>query len=246
MNDYDATYLKPAKPSSINRASATISGGKINGVLQVNTNTTLTITGGLFTTDPSAYCETGKTGISSGDNTYPYTVGEKKVNSEPATVDSATVPANTTSTDETVKEVANSISGASVTNNNATEAATKDIANENKITGESTIIVDNQEKTVKEALTTAISTEANKPSDSNPVTIVYQTYVDVTVTDAKKDSSNLTELTVNLTPMYRVVATTKNVTDIKVKGDSGVLDNEANAILIENANKLNVLHRHTR
>lgn len=240
LNDYDATYLKPAKPSSINRASATISGGKINGVLQVNTNTTLTITGGLFTTDPSAYCETGKTGISSGDNTYPYTVGEKKVNSEPATVDSATVPANTTSTDETVKEVANSISGASVTNNNATEAATKDIANENKITGESTIIVDNQEKTVKEALTTAISTEANKPSDSNPVTIVYQTYVDVTVTDAKKDSSNLTELTVNLTPMYRVVATTKNVTDIKVKGDSGVVDYEANAILIENAKKLNV------
>ena len=40
--------------------------------------------------------------------------------------------------------------------------------------------------------------------------------------------------------MYRVVATTKNVTDIKVKGDSGVIDNEANAILIENAKKLNV------
>lgn len=240
LNDYDATYLKPTKPSSTNIASATISGGKINGVLQVNTNTTLTITGGLFTTDPSAYCETGKTGISSGDSTYPYTVGAKPDNSKPATVDSATVPANTTSTDATVIAAANSISGASVTNNNATEAATRDIANENRTTGESTVIVDNQEKTVKEALTTAISTEANKPSDSNPVTIVYQTYVDVTVTDAKKDSSNLTELTVNLTPMYRVVATTKNVTDIKVKGDSGVVDNEANAILIENAKKLNV------
>ena len=242
LNDYDATYLKPAKPSSINRASATISGGKINGVLQVNTNTTLTITGGLFTTDPSAYCETGKTGISSGDNTYPYTVGEKKVNSEPATVDSATVPANTTSTDETVKEVANSISGASVTNNNATEAATRDIANENQTTAETEITVNGQKRTVTQALTN-ISTDANKPSTDNPVTIVYQTYVDVTVTDAKKDSSNsLTELTVDLTPMYRVVATTKSVaestsTEIKLAGD-GVID--ANAIQIGEAKELNV------
>lgn len=239
LNDYDATYLNPTKPSSTNRASATISGGKINGVLQVNTNTTLTITGGLFTTDPSAYCETGKTGISSGDSTYPYTVGAKPDNSKPATVDSATVPANTTSTDATVIAAANSISGASVTNNNATEAATRDIANENQTTAETEITVNGQKRTVTQALTN-ISTDANKPSTDNPVTIVYQTYVDVTVTDAKKDSSNLTELTVNLTPMYRVVATTKNVTDIKVKGDSGVVDNEANAILIENAKKLNV------
>ena len=224
-------------------SNVTISDGYFNGSIS-KTGGTLTITGGYFTTDPTPYCGTkdGKqlTGVASKDSSYPYTVGEKNAESKPATVDSATVPANTTSTDATVIAAANSISGASVTNNNATEAATRDIANKNQITGESTIIVDNQEKTVKEALTTAISTEANKPSDSNPVTIVYQTYVDVTVTDEKKDSSNLTELTVNLTPMYRVVATTKNVTDIKVKGDSGVIDNEANAILIENAKKLNV------
>lgn len=240
LNDYDATYLNPTKPSSTNRASATISGGKINGVLQVNTNTTLTITGGLFTTDPSAYCETGKTGISSGDNTYPYTVGTKPDNSKPATVDSATVPANTTSTDETVKEAANNISGASVTNNNATEAATKDIANKNQITDESKITVGNQEKTVKDALTSVINTEANKPSETNPVTIVYQTYVDVTVTAAKKDNSNsLTELTVSLTPMYRVIATTKNVAE-STSAEIKLVGEDTNAILIENAKELNV------
>lgn len=204
------------------------------------------ISGGYFTTDPTPYCGTkdGKqlTGVASNDSTYPYTVGAKPDNSKPATVDSATVPANTTSTDETVKEVANSISGASVTNNNATEAATRDIANNNTITATTEIKVGNQKKTVTTALSDAMSEgSTNKPSETNPVAIVYQTYVDVTVTDAKKDSNNsLTELTVNLTPMYRVVATTKNVTDIKVKGDSGVVDNEANAILIENAKKLNV------
>ena len=244
LNDYDATYLDPATPSSTNKASATISGGKINGVLQVNANTTLTITGGLFTTDPSAYCETGKTGISSGDNTYPYTVGAKPDNSKPATVDSATVPANTTSTDETVKEVANSISGASVTNNNATEAATRDIANNNTITATTEIKVDSQKKTVTTALSDAMSEgSTNKPSETNPVAIVYQTYVDVTVTDAKKDSNNsLTELTVDLTPMYRVVATTKSVaestsTEIKLAGDSVT---GANAIQIGEAKELNV------
>lgn len=244
LNDYDATYLNPATPSSTNKASATISGGKINGVLQVNTNTTLTITGGLFTTDPSAYCETGKTGISSGDNTYPYTVGAKPNNSEPATVDSATVPANTTSTDATVIAAANSISGASVTNNNATEAATRDIANNNTITATTEIEVGSQKKTVTNALSDAMSKgSTNKPSETNPVAIVYQTYVDVTVTAAKKDNSNsLTELTVSLTPMYRVIATTKSVaestsTEIKIAGN-GVMD--ANAIQIGEAKELNV------
>ena len=244
LNDYDATYLNPATPSSTNKASATISGGKINGVLQVNTNTTLTITGGLFTTDPSAYCETGKTAISSGDNTYPYTVGAKPNNSEPATVDSATVPANTTSTDATVIAAANSISGASVTNNNATEAATRDIANNNTITATTEIEVGSQKKTVTNALSDAMSKgSTNKPSETNPVAIVYQTYVDVTVTAAKKDNSNsLTELTVSLTPMYRVIATTKSVaestsTEIKIAGN-GVMD--ANAIQIGEAKELNV------
>lgn len=244
LNDYDATYLNPATPSSKNKASATISGGKINGVLQVNTNTTLTITGGLFTTDPSDYCETGKTGISSGDKTYPYTVGDKKTNSQPATVDSATVPAKTTSTDDTVKKVANNISGATVENNNATEAATKDIANENKITANTEISTDGQKKTVSETLTSKVS-NANITTE-NPVSIVYQTYVDVTVTDAKKSDTSgttaLSELSVELTPMYRVVATTKNVaesttTEIKLAGNDVT---NANAIQIGEPQKLNV------
>lgn len=196
------------------------------------------ITGGYFTSDPTPYCGTkdGKqlTGVASKDSSYPYTVGAKPDNSKPATVDSATVPANTTSTDPIVKEAAEKISGATLGNSNSIEAATKNEANNNTITADTTV---GSSSTVLDSLKTIPSNSNIQPTD---VAIVYQTYVDVTVTDAKKDSSNLTELTVNLTPMYRVVATTKNVTDIKVKGDSGVIDNEANAILIENAKKLNV------
>lgn len=225
------------------QVNLSISNGNFNGEI-TTADVHNFITGGYFTTDPSAYCVENKTGVATGKADYPYTVGDKKADSQPATVDSATVPAKTTSTDNTVKEVANNISGAAVENNNATEAATKNIANENKITADTNISTDSQEKTVSVALNEKVS-DANKTTDENPVAIVYQTYVDVTVTDAKKsdsDTNTLSELSVELTPMYRVVATTKNVaesttTEIKLAGE-GVKD--ANAIQIGESQKLNV------
>lgn len=224
-------------------SNVTISDGYFNGSIS-ETGGTLTITGGYFTTDPSAYCVENKTGVATGKADYPYTVGDKKADSQPATVDSATVPAKTTSNNDTVKEVASSISGATVENNNATEAATKNIANENKITADTNISTGSQEKKVSAALNEKVS-DANKTTDENPVAIVYQTYVDVTVTDAKKsdsDTNTLSELSVELTPMYRVVATTKNVaesttTEIKLAGERV---DDANAIQIGDPQKLNV------
>ena len=199
---------------------------------------TSSITGGYFTTDPSAYCVENKTGVATGKADYPYTVGAKPDNSKPATVDSATVPANTTSTDPIVKDAAEKISGATLGNSNSIEAATKNEANNNKITADTPV---GSSSTVLDSLRTIPS---NSNIQSTDVAIVYQTYVDVTVTDAKKDSSSnsLTELTVDLTPMYRVVATTKSVaestsTEIKLAGD-GVTN--ANAIQIGEAKELNV------
>lgn len=221
-------------------SNVTISDGYFNGSIS-KTGGTLTITGGYFTSDPTLYCGTkdGKqlTGVASKDSSYPYTVGEKNTESKPATVDSATVPANTTSTDPIVKEAAEKISGATLGNSNSIEAATKNEANNNKITADTPV---GSNSTVLASLKTISS---NSNIQSTDVAIVYQTYVDVTVTDAKKDSSNsLTELTVDLTPMYRVVATTKSVaestsTEIKLAGD-GVID--ANAIQIGEAKELNV------
>ena len=245
LTNYDVVYEEKSADSVNTKAFIEITAGNINGELDVGAATELSISGGYFTTDPSAYCVDGKTGVSTGKADYPYTVGDKKTDSQPATVDSATVPAKTTSNNNTVKEVASSISGATVENNNATEAATKDIANENKITADTNISTDSQEKKVSAALNEKVS-DANKTTDANPVAIVYQTYVDVTVTDAKKSDTSgttaLSELSVELTPMYRVVATTKNVaesttTEIKLAGN-GVTD--ANAIQIGEPQKLNV------
>lgn len=59
LNDYDTSYLNPSKPSATNKANATVTGGNITGALQINTNTTLTISGGTYTSDPSAYVAPG-------------------------------------------------------------------------------------------------------------------------------------------------------------------------------------------
>lgn len=218
------------------QVNLSISNGNFNGEI-TTADVHNFITGGYFTTDPSAYCVENKTGVATGKADYPYTVGDKKADSKPATVDSATVPANTTSTDPIVKEAAKKISGATLGNSNSIEAATKNEANNNKITANTPV---GSSSTVLDSLKMISSNSNIQPTD---VAIVYQTYVDVTVTDAKKDSSNsLTELTVDLTPMYRVVATTKSVaestsTEIKLAGD-GVTD--ANAIQIGEAKELNV------
>ena len=198
------------------------------GVNSGNVNTA--ITGGLFTSDPSAYCAAGMTGVASGNSQYPYTVGDKNANAQPAHVDTATVPAKTTSNDDTVKNVASEITGANVTNN-AAEAATKDLANKNKLTGGSAL----ENTTVVDKLN-GVTGANNTAAD---VAIVYQTYVDVTVTDAKKNETGVTEITVNLTPMYRVVATTSDVVnrdqEIIVEGDTGV-----NAVVIQEGKKLDL------
>ncbi len=189
------------------------------------------VTGGLFSSDPSAYCAAGMTGVASGNSQYPYTVGDKDANAKPAHVDTATVPAKTTSNDDTVKNVASEITGANVTNN-AAEAATKDLANKNKLKGDS-VLEDNTTVVGKlNGVTSAGTTEAD-------VAIVYQTYVDVTVTDVKTENSTVTEITVDLTPMYRVVATTSDVVnsnqDIKVDRNNG-----ANAVVIQEGKKLDL------
>ena len=195
-------------------------------------NTPLTgfISGGYFTSDPSDYCVDGMTGVASGDAAYPYTVGDKAADAKPAIVGSASVPAKTDSNKDVVKKAAAQITGAAIENSNAAEAAAKNQANKNTTTGETAV----NGKTVTEKLNEA----TNGSTTSNDVAIVYQTYVNVAVSDATADSNGkITELEVNLTPMYRVVATTKTVVenkqDIVVDGETGV-----NAVVIEEGKEL--------
>lgn len=63
LNDYDTDYKDSDKnvtgPSTVNKANASISAGNFSGALEVNAHTVLTITGGTYTSDPSAYVVPG-------------------------------------------------------------------------------------------------------------------------------------------------------------------------------------------
>ena len=203
----------------------------------------MTISGGLFSSDPSDYCAEGMTGVTNTDSAtnadYPYAVGEKVEGTTPAVVESTTVPANTPAgASDDVKNIAKEMTGgADVKQDTVLEGAIKNAANNNKIDGNSKVA--DEDKTVTEALT-ALGSSVQEEE----VAIVYQPYVDVTVTDAKKDDKNkVTSFTADLTPMYRVVATTNDVvennTDIEVSGDAGVTN--ANAVLVESGKELNGL-----
>lgn len=183
------------------------------------------VSGGYFTVDPSAYCVTDKTGVSSGDSTYPWTVGEKIADTKPAEVADATVAATVDkNASEAAKDAAKDIGGATMAQNEAIKAATKNEANKNTI--EATTKVDG-DKTVAKKLSDAIGSTV---ADDN-VKIVYQTYIDVEVKDATKENSNFTELTVELTPMYRVIAAKSGVTDYNVDVDKNT-SKDVNAVQI--------------
>ena len=239
FNGYSTLYeSNPQKNGAedIAKVHLSVSGGKFAAIsggtmAMYSEDCTDFITGGLFTSDPSAYCAAGMTGVASGNSQYPYTVGDKNANAQPAHVDTATVPAKTAEgASQDVKDVADKITGANVTNN-AAEAATKDLANKNELTGDSAL----ENTTVVNKLNGVTGTSNTAAN----VAIVYQTYVDVTVTDAKKDETRVTEITVDLTPMYRVVATTSDVVNgdqkIIVEGDTGV-----NAVVIQEGKKLDL------
>lgn len=169
------------------------------------------ISGGYFTSDPSDYCADNLTGVSSGNTTYPWTVGEKSADTKPAEVAAATVAATVDkSASEAAQDAAKEIGGAMMTQNEVIKAAAKDEANKNTIDADTPV----GGKTVTQKLQ-----EVDPTITSDKVKIVYQTYIDVEVKDAAKENSTFTELTVELTPMYRVIAAKSGVTDYHVDVD---------------------------
>lgn len=188
------------------------------------------ITGGYFSTDPSAYCVDGKTGVSTGKADYPYTVGDKADNTTPAPVESATVPAQVdeTASADTKTAASSMTEGADLAQNNVIEAAVKNTANNNDIGAQSNI----------ESSSTKVIDGLKELSDNSSITeadvkIVYQTYIDVKVSSAEKSDNSYTELAVELTPMYRVIATKNEVSEYVVDTDlvAGSTDT-ANAIQV--------------
>lgn len=77
LSNYDVEYLNKSADSLKNWASTTIVGGKINGALKVGNGTSVSISGGYFTTDPSAYVASGYVAGTSDVSGYSYKVVAK-------------------------------------------------------------------------------------------------------------------------------------------------------------------------
>ena len=191
----------------IDKVTLEINGGDFNGLVY-SENKTRFISGGNFTHDPSEYVSEGYIAGDSDNSSYTYQVVEKTNSETPAEV----VPAApAVDTGDLSKEEATAVSTALANAEAELTAAANTQADQNTVTN------DEAKTALEDAL---IST-----SDKN-VTVVIQPYLDITVKDYNIAETTKV-LSLDITPMYRTVATTVDVENnpdgIKVKGDAGVM-----------------------
>ena len=176
------------------------------------------ITGGYFTTDPSNYCAENLTGIPSTELGYAFTVGEKAITSvKPATgAPDVTVP---DTIDNTKNNVAKAV-GESVTDSTGALSAAANQAISN--------VTEAQKTDAENAIRAANSGVTVNAGDT--VNIYAQTYLKVTPT-AYEDN----RFTLDIQPMYRVVASTKDDGENFLFTATNV--NNANAIVLTGSEK---------
>lgn len=110
LNDYDTDYKDSDKnvtgPSTVNKANASISAGNFSGALEVNAHTVLTITGGTYSVDPSAYVVPGYVASYNGSTyTVYYPVPVTPGNTSSSTTKNPDGSTTTTTTDKTTGTV---------------------------------------------------------------------------------------------------------------------------------------------
>ena len=249
---YALAITHNAKDADKDAAAGTITveNGKFSGVIGIQepsdgqtTAATMTITGGLFSSDPSAYCVEGKTGVTNTDpatsTEYPFMIDVAQENAAVPVPAEPEVknPAANQGTDAD-KALANSVALAlkpsseqapipSITGG-VLDAAVNTLANQNTTT----------EEQAREALENEdISTEGKS------VTVAVQHYMDITITEAKAQTGENTKtLTLDIKPMVQKVATTANLEqnqEIVLKKDA-TAEKPANAVEIGGPVEVNV------
>ena len=199
------------------QVNLSISNGKFKGEV-TTADVTKFISGGYFTTDPSAYCVDGKTGIPSTEPGYAFTVGEK-ANTEvkPATgAPDVTVP---DTIDNTKNHVAKAVGESGTDSTGALSAAANQAISN---------VTEAQKTDAENAIRAANSGVTVNAGDT--VNIYAQTYLKVTPT-AYEDN----RFTLDIQPMYRVVASTKDDGENFIFPATNV--NNANAIVLTGSEK---------
>lgn len=178
----------------------------------------VTVSGGYFTTDPTAYVASGYAAKSSNKSGYTYMVGQKTNNDvivKPATanptVDSSKLPTSLTSDQQNaIKTSAESV------NASALGSAASAVGN---------AMPDTEATNLKEQA---------KNLPSGDVILYVQSFLDVTPT--AYDEGNKT-YTLDITPKYQIIASTATTAD-QIKLDT--LAPDKNAVVVKQATVLNV------
>ena len=208
-----ALYEKDLQDETSNNIEMSVTNGKFNGDVY-SENCKNFITGGHFTSDPSAYVADGYAALPGTETGYAFTVGTKpnaETKVEPAAgepvVDMSAIPEASQKDAEAVAK--------SVEDKGELAAAANSVLN--TVTAEEKAAA---EKALEETLQTA----------GSKVTTYVQTYLDIKPTAY---DANAKTFTLDITPMYRVVASTAdNAKDIVVKGEEGQSET-ANAVVLE-------------
>ena len=161
------------------------------------------ISGGYFNVDPSAYCVTGKTGVASDKDGDKYKVGTVEVKDE-----------NEIKTD-TQKGATQATLGDKIAAGDKTAAtAVGTSVTPTKLTDTTPITADDKAQALTELVKNkkvTLNQDGTIPQDTT-VTVVKETYLDVTVT-AYDTTSNTVSM--NIAPKYNLIAVAKTGADEK-------------------------------
>ena len=176
------------------------------------------ISGGYFTSDPSEYLADNLVAVPSDVPGYAFTVG--------------------TSTVEDVKPAAGDpavdLTKIPVEQKAAVESAASSVTDSGELAAAANTVLENASEQKDAAVNAFKESEIEGASEADNVTVYAQTYLSVTPTFYDVADENKT-LTMDITPMYRVVATTANeAKDIKVLGE---VDEGANAVVLDGSEK---------
>ena len=184
----------------------------------------VTVSDGYFTVDPSAYCVTGKTGVTSDKDGYQYKVGTIEVKDE-----------NEIKTD-TQKGATQATLGDIIAAGDKTAAtAVGTSVTPTKLTDTTPITADDKAQALTELVkkNKVKLTDDGKIPAGTTVTVVKETYLDVTVT-AYDTKSNTVSM--DITPKYNLIATT----DKDNRTDANSVTLETKPLTVSEATKVSV------
>ena len=194
----------------IDKVTLEINGGNFNGLVY-SENKTRFISGGHFTSDPSEYLAEGKVAVESDEPGYNYMVAEANTEA-PAEVVTAEPNANVSEsiTGEEDKEAAAAIQSAldaNVVSGDGLTAAANTVAKNNTVTTNPEVL-----KQLNKVLP-----NGSEVATADNTTIVIQPYMDISIDAVDMEAKTVT---LDITPMYRTVATTAKLESGQIILDS--------------------------